>query len=202
MDAKTRPEWKTFISLVEDQGVDCLDADNPDCWTVRVHASLTRSNSFPRRGRPDHGQTNVVDSPLAEKESEVGSPEANGIAGTNGDDRGGEGSSGDQGVQKPRMRIGRVNAVCLSRNVAGTQRVKRDPREMFREEVISISNRQQEAKMKRRLVWLFFLRITRMMFVIIVSAKMQTCKLEQVRKLPKNTTQIKTIKCLFVSGNI
>ncbi|VDP89469.1 unnamed protein product [Echinostoma caproni] len=146
VDTKSRPEWKALISLVEDQGVDCLDADNPDCWTVRVHAALTRSNSFPRRGRMEPTTAAALtDSPLVEQ-PEIGSSPTN-VSGQKNGTSPLNGTNGTQ--QKPRMKIGRVNAVCLSRNVVGTQRVKRDPREMFREDVISISNRQQEAKMKR-----------------------------------------------------
>ncbi|CAH8616173.1 unnamed protein product [Heterobilharzia americana] len=47
-------------------------------------------------------------------------------------------------------RIGRVNAVCLTRHPKSAQRGKRNPREAFREDVISFSNKQQEARMKIR----------------------------------------------------
>ncbi|KAF7259636.1 hypothetical protein EG68_03830 [Paragonimus skrjabini miyazakii] len=131
-DGQSRCGPPKLIDLVEDQCVDCLDADNPDCWVVRVHSTLIQSLRLQRRLKRE---PELVDSPLSTEVSDdtlLCEPLAN------------------NGVEAPKTMIGRVNSACLSRNLKGVLKRKRDPRELFREEVISISNKQQEAKMKRR----------------------------------------------------
>ncbi|KAF5406186.1 hypothetical protein PHET_00242 [Paragonimus heterotremus] len=131
-DGQSRCGPPKLIDLVEDQCVDCLDADNPDCWVVRAHSTLIQSLRLQRRLKRE---SELVDSPSVTEVSDVTllcEPLAN------------------NGVEVPKTVIGRVNSASLSRNLKGVLKRKRDPRELFREEVISISNKQQEAKMKRR----------------------------------------------------
>ncbi|CAH8433338.1 unnamed protein product [Dicrocoelium dendriticum] len=128
----------TTVKLIEEQCVDCLDADNPDIWVVRVHPILTRSASLKQfRSKrsltlPDAVQPEEIHNP---------SPSNSGPSIK---------SFKDPAAPIDVPKVGRVNAVCLTRVTKGNQRRKRDPRELFREEVITISNKQQEAKMKRR----------------------------------------------------
>ncbi|KAF8570112.1 hypothetical protein P879_00680 [Paragonimus westermani] len=121
-----------LIDLVEDQCVDCLDADNPDCWVVRVRSILIQSLRLQRQLKRE---PELADLPLSTEVS---------------DDTLLYESLTNNEVETPKTVIGRVNSCSLSRNLKGVLKRKRDPRELFREEVISISNKQQEAKMKRR----------------------------------------------------
>ncbi|TGZ66530.1 hypothetical protein CRM22_005285 [Opisthorchis felineus] len=136
VDSALRSGPQSQINLVEDQCVECLNADNPDCWVAKVHPVLNRSASLQKRGRRDSA---LPDSSLAKDNQNEGAP-TNGLHSpqTNGHS------------ENERPDVGRVNSVCLTRILRGTAKGKRDPRELFREEVITISNKQQESKMKRR----------------------------------------------------
>ncbi|KER34083.1 hypothetical protein T265_12500, partial [Opisthorchis viverrini] len=136
VDSALRSGPPSQINLVEDQCVECLNADNPDCWVAKVHPILNRSASSQKRGRRDSA---LPDSPVAKDNPDEGAP-TNGLYSpqTNGHS------------ENERPSVGRVNSVCLTRILRGTAKGKRDPRELFREEVITISNKQQESKMKRR----------------------------------------------------
>ncbi|CAL8085332.1 unnamed protein product [Calicophoron daubneyi] len=138
VNAKARPNSPDLVDLVEDQAVDCLDADNPERWVVRPHPTVTRSSSF-RVGLKR--QSEISESPLAQTDQETGA-----LKQSNGTEQ----ETHSKKVADDKQNVGRVNTVCLSRSVVRSQRAKRDPRETFREEVITISNKQQEAKMKRR----------------------------------------------------
>ncbi|GAA48272.1 hypothetical protein CLF_101400 [Clonorchis sinensis] len=136
VDSALRSGPPSQINLVEDQCVECLNADNPDCWVAKVHPVLNRSGSLQKRGRRDSA---LPDNSPAKDNQNEGAP-TNGLCSSQ--------TNGHSENERPG--VGRVNSVCLTRILRGTAKGKRDPRELFREEVITISNKQQESKMKRR----------------------------------------------------
>ncbi|CAH8661613.1 unnamed protein product [Schistosoma rodhaini] len=126
-----------LVNLIEDQQVTCLDADNPDNWVVRIHPVLQHVNSLHKQIKKDNTQS---DSQIIDEKDymndlvEVNIPNSQELQRTSEDIR----------------KIGRVKAVYLTRNLKSAQRGKRNPRESFREDVISFSNKQQESRMKLR----------------------------------------------------
>ncbi|KAK4475526.1 hypothetical protein MN116_000808 [Schistosoma mekongi] len=125
-----------LVDLIEDQEVNCLDADNPDKWVVRVHSPLQKIGSFHKQIKKEN---TLTDSQLMDVNDTNDSLEMNMSFSQ-------ESQINDE---KPK-KIGRIQAVCLTRNLKSAQRGKRNPREAFREDVISFSNKQQESRMKMR----------------------------------------------------
>ncbi|CAH8870505.1 unnamed protein product [Trichobilharzia szidati] len=133
---QNRPNGHEMIDLIEDQGVTCLDADNPDKWVVRAHRSLQKMGSFQRELKKENTSTEFNSIDENESNECLDSSEAV--------------KQEFQINNEEIKRIGRVPAVCLTRHLKSAQRGKRNPREAFREDVISFSNKQQEARMKMR----------------------------------------------------
>ncbi|VDQ07311.1 unnamed protein product [Trichobilharzia regenti] len=133
---QNRPNGHELIDLIEDQGVTCLDADNPDKWVVRAYRSLQKMGSFQRELKKENTSNEFQSIDENESNEFLESSEAV--------------KQEFQINNEETKRIGRVPAVCLTRHLKSAQRGKRNPREAFREDVISFSNKQQEARMKMR----------------------------------------------------
>ncbi|KAH8862962.1 Calcium/calmodulin-dependent protein kinase type 1G [Schistosoma japonicum] len=125
-----------LVNLIEDQEVICLDADNPDKWVVRVHSPLQKIGSIHKQIKKEN---TLTDSKLIDVNDTNDSIEMNVSV-----------SQESQINNEKLKRIGRIHSVCLTRNLKSAQRGKRNPREAFREDVISFSNKQQESRMKMR----------------------------------------------------
>uniref|UniRef100_A0A095C6Z9 Calcium/calmodulin-dependent protein kinase type 1G n=1 Tax=Schistosoma haematobium TaxID=6185 RepID=A0A095C6Z9_SCHHA len=135
VNKEKRESSPELVHLIEDQQVTCLDADNPDNWVVRVHPFLQNVNSFNKQTKKDN---TLTDSQTIDENDTNDLVEV--IV------------SNSQESQRTCeiKKIGRAKAVCLTRNLKSAQRGKRNPRESFREDVISFSNKQQESRMKLR----------------------------------------------------
>ncbi|XP_018653792.1 hypothetical protein Smp_153180 [Schistosoma mansoni] len=126
-----------LVNLIEDQQVTCLDADNPDNWVVRIHPVLQHVNSLHKQIKKDNTQS---DSQIIDETDYMNDLVEVSVSNSQ------ELSRACEEIKK----IGRVKAVYLTRNLKSAQRGKRNPRESFREDVISFSNKQQESRMKLR----------------------------------------------------
>ncbi|VDP69587.1 unnamed protein product [Schistosoma curassoni] len=125
VNKEKRESSPELVNLIEDQQVTCLDADNPDNWVVRVHPFLQNASSFNKQTKKDN---TLTDSQTIDENDTNNLVEV--IV------------SNSQESQR--------TSVCLTRNLKSAQRGKRNPRESFREDVISFSNKQQESRMKLR----------------------------------------------------
>ncbi|VEL22434.1 unnamed protein product [Protopolystoma xenopodis] len=129
-DLRRRAGSPDLVDLAEGQSIDPIDVDNPDRWVVRTRAPLKSISSIESEEEPMPVTPTSGQDIAAADEAEVFSlPE--------------------------QTRVGRCNAVCVARHRYGEgQKLKRDPREQFREEVITITNKLQEASMKRRYLFI------------------------------------------------
>ncbi|CAH8612672.1 unnamed protein product [Schistosoma intercalatum] len=136
VNKEKRESSPELVHLIEDQQVTCLDADNPDNWVVRVHPFLQNVSNFNKQIKKDNTLTDSQSIDENDTNDLVEVIVSN--------------SQESQRTCEEIKKIGRAKAVCLTRNLKSAQRGKRNPRESFREDVISFSNKQQESRMKLR----------------------------------------------------